>query len=37
MKQSDFGIKPFSGFGGTVRVKDEMSVEISLTLRPEPV
>lgn len=32
VKQSDFGIKPFSGFGGTVRVKDEMSVEISLTL-----
>ena len=37
VKQSDFGIKPFSGFGGTVRVKDEMSVENALTLRPEPV
>jgi polyisoprenoid-binding protein YceI len=35
VKQSDFGIKPFSGFGGTVRVKDEMSVDISLTLRPK--
>ncbi len=34
VKQSDFGIKPFSGFAGTVGVKDELDVEITLTLRP---
>ncbi len=34
VKQSDFGIKPFSGFAGTVGVKDELSIEIAITLRP---
>ncbi len=28
MKQSAFGIKPFSGFAGTVRVKDDLEIEI---------
>jgi polyisoprenoid-binding protein YceI len=34
LKQSAFGIKPFSGFGGTVKVKDDLDVEIAFTLRP---
>jgi len=34
VKQSAFGIKPFSGFAGTVGVKDEVEIEIVLTLRP---
>jgi polyisoprenoid-binding protein YceI len=34
VKQSAFGIKPFSGFGGTVGVKDELEIEISLALVP---
>jgi polyisoprenoid-binding protein YceI len=34
VKQTAFGIKPFSGFGGTVGVKDELELEIALTLRP---
>jgi polyisoprenoid-binding protein YceI len=32
-KQSDFGIEPFSGFGGTVGVKDEVEVTYTLVLR----
>jgi polyisoprenoid-binding protein YceI len=32
--QSRFGIRPFSGFGGTVGVKDEVEIAFSLTLRP---
>lgn len=34
VNQSALGIKPFSGFAGTIRVKDEMEIEIVLTLRP---
>ncbi|HEY6098506.1 MAG TPA: YceI family protein [Anaeromyxobacter sp.] len=34
VNQSSFGIRPFSGFGGTVGVKDELVIELSLTLRP---
>jgi len=34
LKQSEVGIKPFSGFGGTIGVKDEIEVEVALTLRP---
>lgn len=34
VKQSDLGIKPFSGFGGTVGVKDEIKVDLTLVLRP---
>jgi polyisoprenoid-binding protein YceI len=34
LKQSAFGIEPFSGFAGTVAVKDEMDVELALILRP---
>jgi polyisoprenoid-binding protein YceI len=33
-RQSDFGIKPFSGAGGTVGVKDEVDVTFALALRP---
>ena len=33
-KQSDFGIKPFSGYGGTVGVKDEVEVTFELELGP---
>ncbi len=32
-RQSEFGIRPFSGFGGTVGVKDEIGVTFALTLR----
>ncbi len=35
-KQSDFGIRPFSGVGGTVGVKDEVEVTFQLALRPAP-
>jgi polyisoprenoid-binding protein YceI len=34
LKQTEAGIKPFSGFGGTVAVKDELEVELVLRLRP---
>jgi polyisoprenoid-binding protein YceI len=34
VKHSAFGIKPFSGFAGTVAVKDELKIEFALTLRP---
>lgn len=34
VKQSDFGIRPFRGFGGTVGVKDELEIELDLTLHP---
>ncbi len=34
VKQTAFGIKPYSGFAGTVGVKDELEIEIALTLRP---
>jgi polyisoprenoid-binding protein YceI len=33
-RQSEFGIKPFRGFGGTVGVKDEVEVAFVLTLLP---
>jgi polyisoprenoid-binding protein YceI len=33
-RQSDFGIEPFSGFGGTVGVKDELEIELDLTFAP---
>jgi polyisoprenoid-binding protein YceI len=33
-KQSEFGIRPFSGYGGTVSVKDEVDVTFALTLQP---
>ena len=35
-KQSEFGIRPFSGFGGTVGVKDEVEVTFAVALRPRP-
>jgi polyisoprenoid-binding protein YceI len=33
-RQSDFGIEPFNGAGGTVGVKDEVEVVFKLLLRP---
>jgi polyisoprenoid-binding protein YceI len=32
-KQSTFGIRPFSGFGGTVGVKDEVEVSFQVAVR----
>lgn len=34
LKQTDLGIEPFNGFGGTVGVKDEVEIELALLLRP---
>ncbi len=34
VKQTASGIKPYSGFGGGVAVKDDLEIEIVLTLRP---
>jgi polyisoprenoid-binding protein YceI len=34
VEQSKLGITPFSGFGGTVKVKDELEVELSVRLVP---
>jgi polyisoprenoid-binding protein YceI len=34
VKQSDFGIRPFSGFGGTVGTKDELRIELAIALVP---
>lgn len=34
VKQRDLGIEPFKGFGGTVGVKDELEIELRLTLHP---
>jgi polyisoprenoid-binding protein YceI len=34
LRQSDLGIEPFSGFGGTIGVRDEVEVEIGMILRP---
>ncbi|MFO0583534.1 MAG: YceI family protein [Anaeromyxobacter sp.] len=33
-QQSDFGVHPFSGMGGALAVKDEVELEVSLTLGP---
>lgn len=33
-KQSDFGIRPFSGFAGTIAVRDELKLEYDLLLVP---
>lgn len=33
VRQSAFGIRPFSGFGGTVGVKDEVEIELVLALQ----
>ncbi len=33
VRQSAFGIRPFSGFAGTVGVKDEVEIELALALR----
>ncbi len=36
LRQSDFGIAPFSGFLGTVSVHDEVVVEYDVVLAPAP-
>jgi hypothetical protein len=36
LKQSDFGIKPFSAAGGTVKVKDIVKVEFAIEARDLP-
>ncbi|HTZ96257.1 MAG TPA: YceI family protein [Terriglobales bacterium] len=36
IKQTDFGIKPITVAGGTVKVKDELQVEFSIMLVPGP-
>jgi polyisoprenoid-binding protein YceI len=36
IKQTDFGIKPITVAGGTVKVKDELQVEFSIMLAPVP-
>jgi len=36
LKQSDFGIEPYSGFGGTVAVHDEVVIEFDLLMGPAP-
>jgi polyisoprenoid-binding protein YceI len=33
-KQTDYGVEPFSGFLGTIAVKDEVEVELDLVLAP---
>ncbi len=33
-RQSDFGIEPFRGVGGTVGVKDEVEVTFAVTIQP---
>lgn len=35
LRQRDFGLEPFSGFLGTIAVKDEVEVAFELLLRPE--
>lgn len=35
MKQSALGIRPFNGFAGTVKVKDELEVEFAIVLAPD--
>lgn len=34
VKQTDFGITPFSGFFGTLKLRDEIGVEVDAGLRP---
>jgi polyisoprenoid-binding protein YceI len=34
VKQSDFGIEPYSGFLGTIAVKDEIEIEFDLVMNP---
>jgi polyisoprenoid-binding protein YceI len=34
LRQSDFGVEPYSGFLGTIAVQDEIEVEFVLALRP---
>jgi polyisoprenoid-binding protein YceI len=36
IRQTDFGITPYSGFFGTLKLKDEITVEFKITLKPTP-
>jgi polyisoprenoid-binding protein YceI len=36
LRQTDFGITPFSTAGGTIGVDDEIQVEFDLVLAPAP-
>jgi len=36
IKQSEFGIEPYSGFAGTVAVHDEVVIEFELVMGPAP-
>lgn len=35
IRQSDFGITPYSGFFGTLKLRDEVTVELEATLTPK--
>lgn len=35
-RQSDFGITPYSGFFGALKLKDEVAVEFEVTIPPRP-
>jgi len=34
IRQTDFGIAPYSGFFGTLKLKDEITVEFEVTIKP---
>jgi polyisoprenoid-binding protein YceI len=36
VRQTDFGITPYSGFFGTLKLKDEISVEFEVTIKEIP-
>jgi polyisoprenoid-binding protein YceI len=36
IRQTDFGITPYSGFFGTLKLKDEITVEFKINIRPIP-
>ncbi|MGH3282522.1 MAG: YceI family protein [Trebonia sp.] len=36
LRQTDFGIAPYSGFFGTLKLKDEIAVEFEVTIRDIP-
>ncbi len=36
VRQTDFGITPYSGFFGTLKLKDEITIEFEVTLRDLP-
>jgi hypothetical protein len=36
IRQTDFGITPYSGFFGTLKLKDEIKIEFEITIKPTP-